>query len=94
MERRVRLDDEDFEEVTDVPRKPQLRTAKRVSRRDEWKYVPRPPRREMGRLALMRGLLDEIKFGNNSLSKLYAGLLARTLIEIEPKVAAEFEAED
>ena len=78
---RVRLNDDE------VPRK-------QVSRRREFVYVPRPPRRQMDRLTLMHGLIEEIKFGNHSISKLYALLLARALIEIEPKVAAEFETGD
>lgn len=61
------------------------RPRKRVPRKqDEWKYVRR---RWVSRSKPMDALFDEIEFGGNSISKLYASLLARHLTEIDPKVA-------
>jgi hypothetical protein len=50
----------------------------------------RPHVCSVSRRSLVRGCCEEIKHGN-SVVKLYASLLARALLDADPKLRSEFE---
>jgi hypothetical protein len=60
----------------------------RIKRKSTFRYIPPEQIRHVSRHVLMRGLLEEIEKGC-SLSKLYAALLAKTMLS-DPKLRSKY----